>query len=68
MLSKSVKDEVFFWLHMVIAVSAYFIPFLVSWQITVPVFAIVILQHALFGRCLGMEKHGVSEDDGSTIY
>jgi len=68
MLSKSVKDEVFFSLHLFIAIAAWFIPFLVSWKITVPIFGIVILQHAVFGRCLGMDTHGVSEEDGSTFY
>lgn len=68
MLSKAVKDEIFFGLHLLIALAAWFIPFLVTWKITVPVFAIVILQHAVFGRCLGMDTHGVSEDDGSTFY
>lgn len=68
MLSKSVKNEVFFGLHLLIALSAWFIPFLFTWKIVVPVFAIVILQHAVFGRCLGMDTHGVSEEDGSTFY
>ena len=58
----------FFGLHLLIALAAWFIPFLVTWKITVPVLGIVILQHAVFGRCLGMDMHGVSEEDGSTFY
>ncbi|MCB0530712.1 MAG: hypothetical protein H6574_03575 [Lewinellaceae bacterium] len=68
MLTKSVKDDVFFGLHLLIALSAWFIPFLISWQLTVLIFGVVILQHAVFGRCLGMDTHGVSEEDGSTFY
>ena len=68
MLTKSVKNELFFSLHLLIALSAWFIPFLLSWKIVVPVFGLVILQHAIFGRCLGMDTHGVSEEDGSTCY
>lgn len=68
MLSKSLKNEIFFSLHLFIALAAWFIPFLLSWKITVPILGLVILQHAVFGRCLGMEAHGVSEEDGSTFY
>jgi hypothetical protein len=68
MLTKSVKDDVFFGLHLLIAISAWFLPFLLSWQLNVLIFGIVILQHAVFGRCLGMGTHGISEEDGSTFY
>lgn len=68
MLTKSVKNELFFGVHLLIALSAWFIPFLLSWKIVVPILGLVILQHAVFGRCLGMDTHGVSEEDGSTFY
>lgn len=65
---QNIKKESLFLLHCVFAFGAFFIPFLVSWEITVPVLLITILQHIVFGRCLLLSKHGVSEEDGSTFF
>jgi hypothetical protein len=62
------KSTVIFIFHLIITIGAYFVPFLISWQIAVPVFVATILQHAIFGRCLLNAKHGLSENDGSTFY
>ncbi|MEJ8816625.1 hypothetical protein [Lacibacter sp. H407] len=62
------KSTAIFIFHLIITIGAYFVPFLISWQIAVPVFVAIILQHAIFGRCLLNAKHGLSENDGSTFY
>ena len=62
------KSTAIFIFHLIITIGAYFVPFLISWQIAVPVFVATILQHAIFGRCLLNAKHGLSENDGSTFY
>lgn len=62
------KTNLVFLLHLILTIGAWFLPLLVSWQITVPVLLLVIAQHAIFGRCLMLSGHEVSEDDGSTFY
>lgn len=68
MTSGKLKTEAVFLLHLLLTIGALFLPFLVSWQITVPVLLLVIAQHAIFGRCFMLSGHEVSEDDGSTFY
>jgi hypothetical protein len=61
------KHEFLFWLHLVLTVGSFAVPFLISWQLTVTALGLTILQHIFFGRCLLLGEHGVSEDDGSTF-
>ena len=68
MISGKIKTEAVFLLHLILTIGALFLPFLVSWQITVPVLVLVIAQHIVFGRCLMLTGHDVSENDGSTFY
>lgn len=68
MYKPQTKSTAIFVFHLIITIGAYFVPFLISWKIAVPVFAATILQHAVFGRCLLNAKHGLSENDGSTFY
>lgn len=59
-----------FWfvVHLIITIAAYFIPFLFDWQLVVLAYAIVIIQFAVFGRCLMNEGHDLPEDDDQTFY
>ena len=61
------KSTAIFIFHLIITIGAYFVPFLISWQIAVPVFVATILQHAIFGRCLLNAKHDRRSgiDDGA---
>lgn len=68
MLSRQLKNEALFILHGALSVGAYFVPFIITWKIAVPLFVGVALQHAIFGRCLMNARHGLSENDGSTYY
>lgn len=68
MTTSNIKSDSVFLLHLVMTLGAYLLPFLIRWEIVVPVFVITIIQHAVFGRCLLNAKHGLSENDGSTFY
>lgn len=68
MITAKLKTDLVFLLHLVLTIGAWFLPILVSWQVTVPVLILVIAQHAIFGRCFMLSGHEVSEDDGSTFY
>lgn len=62
------KSGMAFWAHVFITLSAWVAPFLVSWQWSVPVYAAVMLQFAVFGKCLLNEHHELSEEDDATFY
>ncbi|MBV6442049.1 MAG: hypothetical protein DYG98_02180 [Haliscomenobacteraceae bacterium CHB4] len=68
MTINTLKSEIAFWLHLMITVAAWVAPFLFSWQWSVPVYAAVMVQFAVFGRCLVNEHHDLSEDDNVTFY
>ncbi len=57
-----------FWLHLFVTGLAWCAPFLFSWQILVPVYGAVMVQFAIFGRCLLNEQHGLVESDDRIFY
>ena len=57
-----------FSVHLVLTVGAYFIPFMFDWQLVVLAYGIVILQFAVFGRCLMNEGHDLEEKKDETFY
>lgn len=65
---KAFKTEIFFWLHLLVTLLAWVAPFLFSWQWSLPVYAAVMVQFAVFGRCLVNKHHDLPEDDYSTFY
>lgn len=65
---QTLKSELAFWLHFFVTLLAWVAPFLFSWQWSLPVYAAVMLQFAVFGRCLANEHHDLSEDDHATFY
>jgi hypothetical protein len=64
----NLKSKLAFWLHLFVTLLAWAAPFLFSWQISLPVYAAVMLQFAVFGRCLANRQHDLSEDEGATFY
>lgn len=68
MTALNLKTEALFIMHSILSFGAFLVPVLISWEIIVPVLLLTVAQHAIFGRCLLMAKHGVSEEDGSTFY
>ncbi len=68
MVQKTLKSEAVFWLHVLLTAGAWVAPFLISWKILVPAYLIVMLQFAVFGRCLMNEHHGLQESDDRIFY
>lgn len=64
----SLKANLVFALHFIITALAWVAPFLFSWQILVPVYLAVLVQFAVFGRCLMNEGHNMDEADDATFY
>lgn len=68
MKTQTLKSEFAFWLHLFVTLLAWAAPFLFSWQWSLPVYAAVMLQFAVFGRCLVNKQHNLREDDYATFY
>jgi hypothetical protein len=68
MPAKSVKAKLVFILHLIVTALAWVAPFLFSWQILVPVYVAVLIQFAVFGRCLMNAEHDMAEEDHATFY
>lgn len=68
MSTHTLKSGIAFWLHLFVLVLAWVAPFMFSWQWSVPVYAAVMVQFAVFGRCLVNEHHDLSEDENVTFY
>jgi hypothetical protein len=66
--AQSNKFNLAFWLHLVVTIGAWVAPFLLSWYIIVPIYALVVIQFLIFGRCLVNEKHELGEADDMTFY
>ncbi|HMX41854.1 MAG TPA: hypothetical protein PK971_13080 [Saprospiraceae bacterium] len=58
----------FFSLHLAVTLLAWVAPFLISWTWLLPIYAAVMLQFAVFGRCLMNERHGLQETDDRIFY
>lgn len=69
MATHTLKSEIAFWLHLFITLLAWVAPFLISWYWSLPVYAAVMLQFAIFGKCLVNKHHDLhEEDDYATFY
>ena len=62
------KTALVFWAHVFVMGLAWVAPFLFSWKILVPVYGAVMLQFAVFGRCLMNEQHGFVETEDRIFY
>jgi hypothetical protein len=58
----------FFWFHLFITLLSWVAPFLYSWYYLLPVYWTVMLQFAIFNRCLMNKEHDLGEDDDMTFY
>lgn len=61
-------QKFFFWLHLFVTLLAWAAPFLFFWKWLVPVYGMVMLQFAVFGRCLMNEQHGLQEGEDQIFY
>lgn len=68
MTTQSIKSSLAFWLHTLAVVATWVAPFLITWKIAVAVYAAVMIQFAIFGKCLMNEHHGLDESDGRIFY
>lgn len=68
MTTQALKAGVAFWLHLFAVVATWFMPFLISWKIAVAIYAAVMAQFAIWGKCLMNEHHGLDESDGRIFY
>ncbi len=68
MKSQTLKSNLVFAIHLFITLLAWVAPFLFNWQILVPVYLAVLLQFAVFGRCLMNAEHDMEETDDATFY
>jgi hypothetical protein len=57
-----------FWIHLLITLSAWVLPFLFWWPLVWAVYAVVHLQFAVFGRCLMNNMHNLDEGDDKILY
>lgn len=64
----SLRHGLAFWLHLAVTLLAWVAPFWFSWYLIIPVYAAVLLQFALFGRCLMNREHALNEEDDATFY
>jgi hypothetical protein len=60
--------RLFFSLHLFVTLLAWVAPFLFCWKWLVPAYGLVMLQFAVFGRCLMNEQHGLREAEGQIFY
>ncbi len=68
MRATTIKSDLVFLLHLFVTLLAWVAPFLFSWYILVPVYLAVLLQFAVFGRCLMNAEHDMDETNDATFY
>jgi hypothetical protein len=68
MSAQTLKSEIAFWLHLFVTLLAWVAPFLFSWKWSLPVYAAVMIQFAVFGRCLVNKEHDLDESGDATFY
>jgi hypothetical protein len=64
----AIKHHLTFWLHIAGVVFTWFMPFVLPWPLAVTIYATVIVQFAIFGKCLMNEHHGLTEQDDLIFY
>lgn len=68
MSTQTIKSNIAFWLHTLAVVATWVAPVLITWKIAVPVYAAVMIQFAIWGKCLMNEHHGLDESGGRIFY
>ena len=62
------KVFVLYWLHLLAVIATWVLPFLLTWKIAVAIYAAVVIQFAVFGKCLMNEHHGLAEEGDRIFY
>lgn len=68
MSTQTLKSNFLFWLHLLSVIATWVIPFLITWKIGIMVYAAVMIQFAVWGKCLMNEHHGLDESGGRIFY
>lgn len=68
MRTNTIKTNILFGLHLLSVIATWVMPFLLHWKIAVAVYAAVMIQFAIWGKCLMNEHHGLDESDGRIFY
>lgn len=66
--TNTVGNKLWFWLHFALIVIAWIGPFVFDWYLMVGGYGIVMLQFAVFDRCLMNNKHDLAEEGDMTFY
>ena len=66
--TSSLSNRLWFWLHFALIVVAWVGPFLFDWYLMVAGYGVVMIQFAIFNRCLMNNKHDLAEDGDMTFY
>lgn len=62
------SGKLFFMLHLVLTLGAWIAPFIIDWRILVPAYLLVMLQFAVFKKCLMNEMHETQESEDRIFY
>lgn len=68
MSTQSLKVSFLFWLHLLGVIATYFLPFMINWKLAVGIYSAVMIQFAIFGKCLMNEHHGLQESGDRIFY
>ncbi|MBL7828666.1 MAG: hypothetical protein JNJ57_18675 [Saprospiraceae bacterium] len=64
----TLKSNFLYAIHLLGVFATWVLPFLVTWKLGVAVYATVMIQFAVFGKCLLNEHHGLQEDGERIFY
>ena len=68
MNTQSIKIRFVFLLHLLGVLATWVLPFWVNWKLTVSIYTAVMIQFAVFGKCLMNEHHGTKEEGDRVFY
>lgn len=68
MSTSTIKTNFLFWIHVLAVIATWLLPFTVNWKLAIGVYAAVMIQFAVFGKCLMNEHHGLKEDGDRIFY
>lgn len=65
----SLSSKLWFWSHLALVILAWTGPFIADWYLLACGYGLVLLQFAVFKRCLMNDKHDlIEEDNHNTFY
>lgn len=68
MTYQTLKSNFLYTVHLLAVFATWVLPFTVNWMLAVAVYATVMIQFAIFGKCLMNEHHGLQEEGERIFY